>query len=147
MVERTAARTVPELAGRRIVFLVTEDWYFWSHRLPLARAARAAGAEVTVAGRIDRHGERLREEGFAVAEVPFARSSLNLLRDTRTLSALVRLYRWLRPDLVHHVALKPVLYGSLAARLAGVPVVVNAMAGLGFVFASKGWRARLLRGL
>ncbi|MFW5681127.1 MAG: glycosyltransferase family 4 protein, partial [Pseudomonadota bacterium] len=141
-----AATDVPvDLRGRHVVFVVTEDWYFWSHRLPLARAARDAGAEVTVATRVTGHGERIEREGVRLVDVPFDRSGLHPGRDAATLVSLVRLYRTLRPDLVHHVAMKPVLYGSLAARLAGVPAVVNAMAGLGFVFTAEGRAARLLR--
>jgi glycosyltransferase involved in cell wall biosynthesis len=57
------------------------------------------------------------------------------------LLALFRLYRGLKPDLVHHITHKPVLYGSLAARLVGVPAVVNAISGLGYAFVAEGWRA------
>ena len=135
------------LAGRTVLFLVTEDWYFWSHRLPLARAAQEAGARVVVATRVDAHGARLAAEGFEVVALPFDRSGLSPRRDLRTLRAIVRAYRAVRPDLVHHVALKPVVYGSLAAAWTRVPAVVNAIAGMGFVFASTGRKARLLRGL
>ena len=74
----------------------------------------------------------------------FRRRSLNPLHEARTLIELFRLYRQEQPDLVHHVAIKPVLYGSFIAWLLGIPVAVNALAGLGFVFTSSTWRARLL---
>ena len=133
------------LEGITILYLVTEDWYFWSHRLPVARAARDAGAKVVVAARINDHKDRIEAEGFQAIDVPFDRSGLNPVRDVKTLAHLVRTYRKIRPDLVHHVAVKPVLYGSIAARLSGVPAVVNAMAGLGFLFISKGRKARMVR--
>ncbi|TVR08780.1 MAG: glycosyltransferase family 1 protein [Salinarimonadaceae bacterium] len=135
------------LAGRRIVFLVTEDWYFWSHRLPLARAARDLGARVIVAARIADHEGRLRAEGFETAHIPFDRAGLSPRRDFATVREITRLYRRVRPDLVHHVAVKPVLFGSLAARLAGAPRIVNAMAGLGFLFTNEKPRTRVLRGV
>lgn len=128
-----------------IVFLVTEDWYFWSHRVALARACRDAGWRVTVATRIDRHGEAIAAEGFTVAPLRLRRKGRNPLGEAAAVFELYRLYRRIRPDIVHQVAMKPVLYGTLAARLAGVPVVVNALAGLGYVFASDEARARLLR--
>ena len=133
------------LQGRTILYLVTEDWYFWSHRLPIARAARDAGARVVVATRMDAHAERIAAEGFIPCAIPFDRSGLNPINDTATVSAIIRAYKFYRPDLVHHVAAKPVLYGSLAATIAGVPHVINAMAGLGFLFIGENAKARLLR--
>jgi glycosyltransferase involved in cell wall biosynthesis len=130
----------------KILFVVTEDWYFCSHRLPMARAARDLGCEVVVAARVDRHGDAIRAEGFRLAPLQrLDRRSADPLRETAAVRELYALYRRERPDLVHHVAVKPVLYGALAARLAGVPAVVNALAGLGFVFAAATPAARLLR--
>ncbi|TVQ34559.1 MAG: glycosyltransferase family 1 protein [Geminicoccaceae bacterium] len=135
------------LDGRTVLYLVTEDWYFWSHRLPVARAARDAGAKVIVATRLDAHTDRIAAEGFVPVAIPFDRSGLNPGRDLATLQAIRRTYRDHQPDLVHHVAAKPVLYGSIAARLAGVPAVVNAMAGLGALYVDEGRKVRLLRHL
>lgn len=133
------------LAGRKILYLVTEDWYFWSHRLPMAKAARAAGAHVIVACRVSAHGALIREQGFDLVDIPFDRSGLNPVRDFGTFRHILRCYRDHRPDIVHHVALKPALYGALAAWMAHVPAVVNAMAGMGFMFISDSPKARLLR--
>ncbi len=127
------------------MFLVTEDWYFVSHRFELAVAASRAGYDVVVATRVDRHGKRITDAGFALRPVAFNRSGINPLEEVRTLMQLVRLYRREAPDIVHHVALKPVIYGSLAARIAGVKGVVNALGGLGYVFSSASQRARMLR--
>ncbi|MBP5857561.1 glycosyltransferase family 4 protein [Marivibrio halodurans] len=124
---------------------MTEDWYFLSHRLPLARAARDAGARVVVATRINDARARLEAEGFTVVPIPFDRSGLDPLRDLATIRAIHACYRRHAPDIVHHVAMKPTLYGTLAGYLAGVPHIVNAMAGMGFLFISQGIKARLLR--
>ena len=140
-----ALERVMQLEGRRILYLVSEDWYFFSHRLPIARAARDAGAEILVATSVVDHGDAIEAEGFSLVPLKIERSGLNPLTDMSTLLSLIRLYRRERPDLVHHVALKPVLYGSLAAWVAGVPVVVNALAGLGFLFISGEIIASLLR--
>src|SRR4029077_16068689 len=67
---RTAARTA---AHPKLLFLVTEDWYFWSHRLPVARAARDAGFDVVVATRVGVHGERIRAEGFRLCPLAWRR--------------------------------------------------------------------------
>lgn len=141
-----------DFSGLTIVYLVTEDWYFWSHRLPFARAARDLGARIIVAARMTAHRDRIADEGFLPVHIPFDRSGLNPLRDWKTLRAIQDLYRREQPDLVHHVALKPTLYGGIAAGRAvgggyGGPKVVNAMAGMGFMFISTTLKARCLRPL
>lgn len=133
-------------AARRLLFLVTEDWYFWAHRLHLARAARDAGYEVMVATRVDRLGDRLRAEGFAVEHLTWKRGSLNPLGLIGDLLAITRLYRRVRPDIVHHVSLKPVILGSLAASFQPRLPVLNALTGLGYTFTARSSRARVLAG-
>lgn len=124
-------------ASRKLLFLVTEDWYFVSHRLPIARAARDAGFDVAVAARFDEHEHLIRREGFQLIPLrTLQRKSRQPLREAATIAELTAIYRREKPDIVHHVAIKPVLYGSIAAKLARVPAVVNAIAGLGFVFIS-----------
>jgi glycosyltransferase involved in cell wall biosynthesis len=130
---------------KKLLYVVTEDWYFLSHRLPIARAARDAGYQVTVVTRVERGGGRMRSEGFAVIPLDFQRGRIRPLAEIRALIRLISVYRQVRPDLVHHVALKPVLYGTLAARAASVPCVVNALGGLGFLFSSQGAKTRVLR--
>jgi glycosyltransferase involved in cell wall biosynthesis len=139
------AKATDAARGRKLMFVVTEDWYFVSHRLELAIAARQAGYDVVVATRVDRHGQRITDAGLKLRPVAFNRGGLNPLRDLRTLMQLVVLYRREAPDIVHHVALKPVIYGSLAARLVRTRGVVNALGGLGYVFSSAGLRAKMLR--
>lgn len=131
----------------KLMFVVTEDWYFASHRLQIAREALAAGYEVVVATRLQREKERLEAEGFRTIPILMRRRGGNPWREALTIWDLVKLYRAERPDIVHHVALKPVLFGSLAALLAGVPRVVNTAAGLGYFFSSTTLKARLLRPL
>lgn len=130
------------LTGRRLLFVVNVDWFFLSHRLPVARAARAAGAEVVVAAADSGRAADIVAEGFRFVPLPFTRRGQSPWREALALLALVRLYRSLRPDLVHHVTVKPVLYGSLAARaVLRRAAVVNAISGLGFAF-SEDRRAR-----
>ncbi len=139
------AKTLGTARRRKLMFLVTEDWYFVSHRLELAVAARRAGYDVIVATRVSRHGKRITDAGLTLRAVAFNRGGLNPLVEFRTLMQIFMLYRREAPDIVHHVALKPVIYGSLAARVAGVGGIVNALGGLGYVFSSTGPRAKLLR--
>ncbi|MBF0309716.1 MAG: glycosyltransferase family 4 protein [Magnetococcales bacterium] len=135
------------MSAPSILFLVTEDWYFCSHRLPMARAALQAGYRVMVATRVNRHASCIEGEGFELLPIGMKRRGGGLLGEVRSIIELVGLYRRHRPDLVHHVAMKPVVYGTLAARLAGVGAVVNALAGLGYLFTSSRTHARLLKRL
>ncbi|MBI2233886.1 MAG: glycosyltransferase family 4 protein [Micavibrio aeruginosavorus] len=128
-----------------LLYLVTEDWYFYSHRLPMARAARDAGFDVGVICHVHQHRERIEAEGFRVIHLSLERRSLNPFLALRQIAALTRIYRREKPALVHHIAMKPVLYGSVAAWVAGTPRVLNAFAGLGYVFRATTPKARLIR--
>ena len=129
----------------KLIYLVTEDWYFWSHRLPMARAAQRAGFDVAVATRVAEHGERIRAEGFALHPLRWRRRDIGPWASLGAVAEIYRLYSRERPLLVHHVALKPAVLGGAAALLAGVPAVVNAVTGVGFVASSPSLRARVLR--
>lgn len=131
----------------KLLFFVTEDWYFCSHRLVLAVAAREAGFDVTVVTRVREHGEIIRRAGLGLIPFEISRRGMNPLREWRALAHLFTIYRREKPDLIHHVAIKPVLYGTLAARLAGVPHIINAMAGMGWLFTSAKLTARLVKPL
>ena len=128
----------------RVIYLVTEDWYFISHRLPMARAARDSGFEVHVATRIDRHGAAIEAEGFQLHGVAWRRGSLDPRDLVRVVREVRKLYRDLRPDLAHHVALPAAVVGSLAAI--GLPIAcLNAMTGLGTLFTDDTPKARIAR--
>ncbi|WP_300464792.1 glycosyltransferase family 4 protein [Desulfobacula sp.] len=129
----------------KILFFVTEDWYFWSHRLPIARAAKRAGFDVVVVTRIDKHQQKIENEGFRVVPVTLRRQGKNIFQEIKAIVQIVRMYHQEKPDLVHHVAMKPILYGTLAAIFNKTPHVVNAYAGLGFLFISENWKARVLK--
>ena len=133
---RASPATAASLPRPRLIFLVTEDWYFWSHRLPVARAARDAGFDVIVATRVRDHASRIEGEGFRLVALPWRRRGDGPLGAVRAVAVIAALYRRERPDIVHHVALKAVLFGGVAVRLAfpgsrGRPEVVSAIAGLG----------------
>lgn len=129
----------------KLLYFVTEDWYFCSHRLPLAIAAKEAGYDVTVLTRVQAHGESIKAAGLNLVPFEISRKSVNPLTEIVTLARLVAAYRRIAPDLVHHVAVKPVIYGAIAARLTRVPGVVNALVGLGWIFTSTSLLAGLVR--
>jgi glycosyltransferase involved in cell wall biosynthesis len=112
-----AASPQPLEARPKLLFLVTEDWYFWSDRLPFARALRDAGCQIVVATRVEAHGDRIQAEGFTLRPLAWRRRGDGVLGALRALVAIIRLYRAERPDIVNHLALKPMLFGGLARRL------------------------------
>lgn len=118
----------------RLLYVVNVDWFFLSHRLPLARAAQAAGCHVTVAACDTGFASRIVAEGFSFESLTIERSGRNPAKELASLIALLRLYHRVAPHLVHHVTIKPVLYGSIAARVVGNVAVVNAVTGLGYLF-------------
>jgi glycosyltransferase involved in cell wall biosynthesis len=128
----------------RLLYVVTEDWYFLSHRLPMARAAREAGFDVHVATRVVDGRAPIEAEGFTLHQVPFARGRLSPLETLATIRALRRLHRKVQPHIVHHVSVQSAVLGSLAA-LARPVARVNALTGLGYVFTSDNAKTRLVR--
>ena len=126
------------------MYLVTEDWYFLSHRLPMALAALHAGYDVHVATRVTRDGAKIAQYGFTLHALSWERGSLNPMRLLSVIRDIRAIYRKYAPDIVHHVALQPAIVGSLAAI--GLPMVrLNALAGLGYGFTSTSLKARVLR--
>lgn len=119
---------------KRILYVINSSVFFVSHRLILAEAARAAGYEVAVACPMGGGVAAIRAAGFTWHEIPLDAGGMNFLRDLVTVRVLVRLFRTVQPDIVHNVTTKPVIYGTFAARLAGVPRVINAISGLGYLF-------------
>ena len=142
---------IRRVAAPKLLFLVTEDWYFCSHRLPVARAARDAGFAVAVATRVREHGDAIRAEGFALHPLSWRRGGGGWLGHFRALREIVRLYRAEKPDILYHIALKPVLFGGMAARFAfpprAAPAMLSAVMGLGASAASPLCRRALGWGL
>jgi glycosyltransferase involved in cell wall biosynthesis len=124
---------------KKLLFFISEDWYFWSHRLSIAKAVRDSGWDVAITTRISNLKEDILKENIKIFKLKqFKRRIQSPLKEFKSLLELLIIYRTFRPNIVHHVALKPVIYGTIAARLAGVDSIVNALAGLGFLFTSEG---------
>jgi glycosyltransferase involved in cell wall biosynthesis len=133
------------LKSKKIVYLVNVDWFFLSHRLPIARAAKDAGADVIVAAGDTGKGKRLEEEGIQFIPLPFSRQGTSLSGEMKTICAVGSFLRKTKPDILHTLSIKPVLYGSLISRIIGNWPVANAVTGLGFVFSEDTKAARMRR--
>jgi glycosyltransferase involved in cell wall biosynthesis len=135
------------VAMPRLLYVVNIPRFFVSHRLPLALAAKDAGYEVHVAtSDADTASiEKIHAAGLPFHPLPLSQHSTSVITEIKTLFALIRLYRTLKPDIVHHVSIKPVMYGGIAAHLTGIPAVVSAMSGLGYVFIGDSPKQKILR--
>jgi glycosyltransferase involved in cell wall biosynthesis len=129
----------------RVLFVVNHSDFFVSHRLPLGIAARARGWDVHVATGPGGGQAAIEEHGLAYHPVAMRRSSARPLDELGTLRALGALYRRLRPDIIHHVTIKPVLYGGIVSTVLRVPAVVHAISGLGYIFLAQGAAAEARR--
>ena len=133
------------VAPRHLVYVITEDWFFASHFLDRAKAAVGEGYKVSVITRCRETAREFRQYGLAPINIEFSRRGLNPITELITIFRLRKILKRIKPDIVHNVALKPVVLGSLAAQFAGVRNIVNAPVGMGYVFTSEENKARILR--
>lgn len=127
---------------KKIIFVVNDDWFFKSHRLPIALHAKQLGYEVHIATGQYEGDSIFKEYGFEHHTFRIARGKVSPVSDLFMLFDLCRLYFRVKPDIVHHVTIKPVIYGGIASRVANVKGVVQAISGLGVIFIDEGVRAR-----
>lgn len=119
----------------KLFIVVNVDWFFLSHRLPVALAVQKNGGDVTIVTADTGKIKDIEAAGLKVLNLPMSRSGKNILQELKTFFFLYKLYRREKPDVVHHVGIKTILWGTLAAKFASVLGVVNAISGLGGFFA------------
>ena len=130
---------------RHLVYVITEDWFFKSHFFDRAIAAVSAGYKVTVITRCRDSAREFEKYGLLTENIEFSRRGSNPITELATIFKLRSTLKRIKPDIVHNIALKPVVLGSLAAQLAGICNIVNAPVGMGYVFTSQESKARVLR--
>jgi len=135
------------MSKTKILLFANTGWYIYNYRRSLIKEIRRSGAIVILVSPHDEYVHQLQSEGFTWYRLNLTRRGMNPFRELFSLLQLISLYRRVRPSLAHHFTIKPILYGSIAARLAGVPAVVNSITGLGYVFLRAGWRGHMLRAL
>ncbi len=118
----------------KILFVTNVDWFFISHRLCIAQEAKKKGWEVFVAAENTGRANEIINEGITFIDIKFSRSGINPFEELLTLYKFRKLYKEINPDIIHHITLKPVIYGSLVAKILKIKGVVNAISGLGYNF-------------
>lgn len=131
---------------KKLFIVVNVDWFFLSHRKDVALAAQKSGWDVTIVTADTGKLKDIEAIGLKAINLPMSRSGMNIIEETKTLMFLKNLYKKEKPDVVHHVGMKTILWGTLAAKMAKVNGVVNAISGLGGFFAedNKGLMATLM---
>lgn len=131
--------------SKKLLFVINVDWFFLSHRLPIALKAIGLGYEVHIATGITKHLTEMESYGLHVHPLSLHRSDTNPFSAVRLVLEIYKIYIKIRPDIVHLVTIKPVILGGILARIARIPSVVAAISGLGFVFTDSSLRARLIQ--
>lgn len=119
---------------KKLLIVVNNPAFFLSHRLNIAQEAKAQGYRVIISTMDGPAVQTIKDHGFEHIVFPMLRSGMNPLKELKTIAALCKVYKQVKPDIVHLVTIKPVLYGGIAARLMRVPAVVYAISGMGFLF-------------
>ena len=120
--------------NKSLYIIVNVDWFFLSHRLPIALAAKQYGYEVSIITKNTGYRDVIESNGLKFIEIPFERSGINPFFEFNCILQLARLYKKEKPDLIHHVTLKASLLGCIAAKLVKHKNVVNAISGFGYNF-------------
>lgn len=129
----------------KVILVANTDWYLFNFRLALASFLQEQGLEVVLISPPGRYAEHLNKSGFRWIPWRVGRATLTPWAEARAFWSLLRIYQREKPDIVHHFTIKPVLYGSLSARLLHIPMLINSITGLGYIFLSQERIARILR--
>ena len=131
---------------KKLFIIVNVDWFFLSHRKDVSLSAQKAGWDVTIVTADTGKLKEIEAIGLKTVNLPMSRSGMNIFQELGTLNFLRKLYKQEKPDVVHHVGMKTILWGTLAAKFSKVNGVVNAISGLGGFFAeeNKGLMARVM---
>jgi len=130
---------------KRILYVVNVDWFFLSHRKLIAEKASEEGFEIAIATILTDRRTELEELGLEVYKLEAERGKISILEAFSLVFQLLKIYTLFKPDIVHLISIKPVLFGGLASRLANVPAMVAAVSGLGSAFLSTGPKAKVIR--
>ncbi|MEJ5089245.1 glycosyltransferase [Sphingobacterium faecium] len=122
---------------KTLLILTNVDWFLISHRLILAKAAVAAGWKVYVACEDTGKAQDISVDGIEFIDFPFSRSGINPIEEFKLYKRFIKLYKEIKPDVIHQITIKPVVYGSIAAQKLNIKGVVNAISGMGYMFTKE----------
>lgn len=129
----------------RLLFIVNVDWFFVSHRLPIALEALQQGYDVHLACQVTNHQQTIENMGIRVHPIDLSRSGLSLWLEFKSIYQIFKIVKLVQPELVHLVTIKPVIYGGIVSRIAKIHGRVASVSGLGYVFVANNFTAKLIR--
>ena len=135
--------------SKKLLYIANVDWFFISHRLNLAQEASSKGYEVHIATQITSHYDSLLEKGFHIHRLSYKRSKslLSITKEIYSFFQIFKLYRTLKPDIVHLISLKPALYGGLLSIFFKKPKIILSITGTGFLFNSSDFFGKFFESL
>ena len=132
---------------KKILLIANTDWYLYNFRLSLGKFLRDQGFDVVFVSPKGDYVTEIVKNGFRFIEWNIGRKSTSIIQEIKSLVSLRRIYAIEKPLIVHHFTIKPVIYGSIAARISGVSGIVNSVTGLGYIFLSKDFKGKILRAI
>jgi glycosyltransferase involved in cell wall biosynthesis len=135
------------LKDKRILFIVSEDWYFYTHRISLAKIAINSGCKIGLLSNFTNHKEIIEVEGVKTFSWVFNRKTRSLLTEIESFKNIISTIKKFKPNIIHAVALKPVFYSAISCSIIGFNNIVYAIAGLGYLFTSKKKTLKIIRPL
>ncbi|GBG13303.1 uncharacterized protein NMK_0849 [Novimethylophilus kurashikiensis] len=131
----------------KLIYFTSVDWFFCSHFLERAIAAKNCGYDVLVITNVDQHGDRIKNAGLRLIHLKIERRSLNPFTSVKNIYSITKIYLEEKPDIVHHIALKPILLGGVASLLSRQKGIVNAIVGMGYLYISQRLVVKIIRPL
>ncbi|MFT5756064.1 MAG: glycosyltransferase involved in cell wall biosynthesis [Alteromonadaceae bacterium] len=130
---------------KKLLFIVNVDWFFLSHRLPIAVEAIKQGFDVHLACSITEKKMELEAYGITIHPLMISRSGTSILNEIKSLKQVYTVVNSIKPDIIHTVTIKPVLYGNIVSRWLKVPTRISSISGLGYVFISTGLKSKAFK--
>lgn len=126
----------------KIIFSSNISWSIYNFRLKLLKSLQQDGHEIYTEANEDEYSEKLMNEGFHFEAIVLNNNATNPLDDLKTVYSYYKIYKKIKPDVICHNAIKPNIYGTIAAGLLNIPVVNN-ISGLGTLFIKKSFQQLL----
>ncbi len=130
---------------KKIVLVANSGWYIYNFRLDLIKDIKDAGYDLNIITPFDDYVKIIRNENYNHKEWKLSRKSINPIKEIKSIIDLIKIYKEIKPDIVHHFTIKSCLYGTIAAKISNVNNVVNAITGLGHVFVGRNITTKILR--
>ena len=132
---------------KKILFFINEDWFFWTHRLSLARYLKHEGFEIHLVTRTHKLAQQIEDEGFILHNTNLERKNRNPIIELHQIVKLFLLFKKINPDILHNTTLKHVIYGTFLSRFAGIKNIVNGIPGLGSLYSENNFKSKMIRGM